>query len=130
MKVNSENSVKSAVKTEAQTKTKTPEKNAAGKNESDNEPEMVFVDPEEGNVRIKGNTIETDKLIINEKGIIYKKPPLPPKPSDISPQQISPEQEKQLTQQQRKRLNEIRLRFKQRRQINRQNIPVETPRQP
>jgi serine/threonine protein kinase len=82
--------------------------------------EFVIVDPEEGRVVFKGNTIETDKVIINDKGIVYKKPPVPPRTPrtpNVNAVEIYTDQPKQLTPRQIKRLNQIRSDMERRRKI-------------
>ncbi len=113
-----ENPVKAEVKVATPPKTKTENTKTNGKNDSNSDPEFVFFDPEEGNVRIKGDRIETDKVIISEKGVIFKKPPVPPKTPANNGQSLPPEQFEKLTPAQRERLNIIRSETKRRRQIN------------
>ena len=81
---------------------------------------------------MKGNTIETDKVIVNDKGFIFKKPPKPPEPPQADQMQLTPEQLKNLSPKQKRRLNEIRLEMERRRKINEQkknnyNKPLPPP---
>ena len=78
-------------------------------------PEITVWDDEEGNVRIRGNTIETDRVIIDEKGMRLKNgkplPPDPPKP-EIN---LTPDQMERLTPKQRARLKAIMIENERRR---------------
>ena len=126
-------SVKVEVKTSEQQKLKQSEiTQPTAKKAPKSETEFVFVDPEEGKVKMKGNTIETDKVIINDKGFIFKKPPQPPEPPEADQMQLTPEQLKNLSPKQKRRLNEIRLEMERRRRITEQkknnyNKPLPPP---
>ena len=132
--VTAENPVKTEAKRSDLPKPQITENNTARKTgkSSKDEPEMVFVDPEEGNVRIKGDRIETDKVIITDKGVIFKNPPVPPAAPKQDRIQVSPEQIRPLTPQQIKRLTQIRINAeRQRRMIEQQtNKSVKPPEPP
>lgn len=127
------NSLNRAAKTETQPIAKSSEKNpASNKKDSKDKTEMVFVDPEDGNVKIDGDTIETDEVIINDKGIVFKKPPVPSAPN-APPIQLAPEQMKNLSPQQRRKLNELRLMVERKKRLAEQikrNANMQNPPSP
>jgi hypothetical protein len=112
-----ESSEKTAVKPTDREKSTTTVSTGKNRETQPDDSEFVFVDPEEGKVIFKGNTIETDKVIINDKGIIYKKPPTPPRPPNVNGMEIYPEDQKRLTPRQINRLNKIRSDMERRRKI-------------
>ena len=111
-------SAKTKVETSEQQKSKQSQTNPPTTQKAPkSETEFVFDDPEEGRVIMKGNTIETDKVIINDNGVIIKKPPKPPVPPESNPIRLTPEQSNKLSPKQKQRLNEIRLEMERRRKI-------------
>jgi hypothetical protein len=125
-----ETTEKPVVKNPNQEKSKPLVSTGKNKETQPDDAEFVIVDPEEGRVVFKGNTIETDRVIVNEKGVIYKKPPIPPRPPDAETIEIDPENQRRLTPRQIKRLNQIRLDMERRRKIMEARKKAEAASQP
>ncbi len=118
---NSEIQEKNPEKTTNRQKSKNKESTAVAEKSEDEEPSFVIDDPEEGKVIFKGNTIETDNVIINEKGVVvFKKPPIPPKTPDVNMTPLTPEQIENLNKRQKRRLEQIRLDMERRRKSSEQ----------
>jgi hypothetical protein len=117
---NSNVTAKAEVRSSNQQKPKLAVSSGESKKAPEKDSEMVFVDPEVGRVIMKGNTIETDEVIVSDKGVVFKKPPIPPrtpKTTNANVFQLSPEQFKRLTPKQIQRLKEIQLDMERRRKI-------------
>jgi serine/threonine protein kinase len=122
-----EESPAKAARTANQTKAGADETTGSGKRSVEEEADFVIVDPEEGEVIFKGNKIETDRLIIDDKGVIFKKPPFPPVPPKDGTIKLSPEELKRLTPEQLQRLNKIKSALEQRQKNLEKNKTVVQP---
>jgi hypothetical protein len=122
-----EESPAKAARTANQTKAGADETTGSGKRSVEEEADFVIVDPEEGEVIFKGNKIETDRLIIDDKGVIFKKPPFPPVPPKDGAVKLSTEELKRLTPEQLQRLNKINSALEQRQKKLEKNKTVVQP---
>lgn len=126
----SNNTEKTEAKQTTQEKSKPVVSTGKNKNTSPEVDEIVIDDPEEGRVIMRGNTIETDKVIVNDKGVIFKKPPVPPDAPDAEEPDVNPQPLRKLTPRQIQRLNQIRLDMERRRKIMEKQKNAETYPQP
>jgi len=107
-------------KNETQTASKSDGKKPAS--EKKDKSVMVFDDPEDGRVTISNDKIETDDVIITDKGVVFKKPQSPanPKTPNVN---VSPTQLESLTPQQLEKLKQVRLKAEEIRRNAEKNTP-------
>lgn len=115
-----------SAKTDTQTVAKSDEKKSSSEKKSNRT--MVFDDPEDGRVTIGDDKIETDEVIITDKGIVFKKPQAPANPQ-VPNVKVSPAQLENLTPQQIEKLRQIRRKVEEARRNaekmkNSQSIPT------
>lgn len=125
------NSEKVISKTANRQKSNTVEQTAKNNKTDSNESVIVFDDPEEGKVIFRGNTMETDEIILNEKGVvIFKKPPILPKTPNVNVMPLTPDQMKGLSPRQKRKLEQIREEMERRKKMNEERKKAQTAPKP